>query len=459
MMGGEEGEAVSVKAFRAVRKPVSSFILSNTTLESIRKVTIFARLNAVVEELLVEEGSRVERNQVLARLDDREIRNELDRARIAVEQADLALEQAKVRSQLSLANFDRSKSLSEQKLISQQEFDQAELTNRTDSLALEVAAEQAKSARAQLEAAQIQLDYTEILSSIEGVVTERLIEVGTRVTPNQAVFSVEDFSPLWARIYIPERELSSLRLRQVAKLKVQAFPEREFQGQIHMISPTVDPESGTEKVTLQVQGYEGVLRPGMFGTVHIATETHPDAIVILKRAVLRERDENRVFVIQDDGTVAKRAVELGFTQENEVEVLSGIREGEPVVTVGQEGLNDGYPVDVLAWEGGSPVSPVAPTAAEGPVRAAQPVALTPSPAPAQAGPEQGERGAGRRGSGNWTNPDPEMLKGMLERMLRNPQFKQAYDEKLKENPNLAEDPEALRSFMREMRSRMGRRRP
>ncbi len=464
-MGGEEGDAVSVKAFRAVRKPVSSFILSNTTLESIRKVTIFARLNAVVEELLVEEGDSVRREQVLARLEDREIRNELDQAKISVEQADLALEQAKVRSQLSIANYERSQSLFEQKLISQQEFDQAELNNRTDSIALEVASEQAKSARARLEAAQIQLDYTEIRSSIEGVVTERLIEVGTRVTPNQAVFNVEDFNPLWARIYIPERELPSLRLQQVAKIKVQAFPERDFQGQVHMISPTVDPDSGTVKVTLQVQERRGVLRPGMFGTVHIATETHPDAIVIPKRAVLRERDENRVFVIQQDGTVQKKTVTLGFTQENEVEVLAGIQQGEAVVTVGQEGLNDGYPVSILAWEGGAPVTPAdvvaPPSRPDQPARAAgdgsqrsSPGVTAPEAGPAQAA-GNGQRG--RRGPGRFDNADPEMLKAMIDRMMRNPEFKKAYEERLKENPKLGDDPEALREFMQEMRGRMRRR--
>ena len=88
---GSLEEPVSVKAARVTRRPISRYLLSNTSLESIRKVTIYAKVNALIEELLVEEGNRVTKNQLLARLDDREIRNEHDQARIAVAQAKLAL--------------------------------------------------------------------------------------------------------------------------------------------------------------------------------------------------------------------------------------------------------------------------------------------------------------------------------------------------------------------------------
>lgn len=452
--GAEAPEAVSVKAFRAERRPVSTFILSNTTLESIRKVTVYAKVNALVQEIRVEEGDSVRRGQVLARLEDREIRNEYQQAQIALEQARLALQQAEVRSQLSQANFERSKSLFEQRLISQQEYDQAGLTNRTDSLALQVARQQDEAAQARLEAARIQLDYTEIRSSIDGVVTERLIEVGGRVNVNQAVFTVEDFTPLWARIFVPEKDLPQLKIGQTARLRFQAFPEKSFQGKILMVNPTVDAQSGTVKVTLEVAASSG-LRPGMFGTAYLATDTRPNAVVIPKRAVLRERDENRVFVIREDGAVEKRDVTLGFAEEDVVEVVSGLSEGEAVVTVGKEGLNDGYAVSVLTWEGASEGQP-APSPAPAPRASGESPDQTAREADTgrRAGPA-GERqrnpGAGPRGA-----VDPERLKLFLQRMLQNPEVKKAYDERAKEDPGFADDPAKLREFMREMREKFGR---
>ena len=463
MPGGRSGDGsfeqpVSVKAARVTRRPISRYLLSNTSLESIREVTIYAKVNALVEELLVEEGNRVTKNQLLAKLDDREIRNEHDQARIAVDQANLTLEQAEVKSRLSEANYRRSEGLVKQRLISPQEHDQAALTNETDALGLRVAVQQRDGAVSHLEAAQLQLDYTEIRSSIDGIVTERMIDIGDRVNVNEALFNVEDFTPLWARIYLPERELSQIRLGQQAELQMQAFPDETFTSSIKMISPTVDSESGTIKVTLEITRHRNLLRPGMFGTVHIATETRPSALVIPKRAIVRERDEDRVFVVDSENRVQKRAVTIGFREDNDLEVSSGLSEGEAVVTVGQEGLNDGYPVSILEWEDGQ----------EGPALQGDPPRRASAPdqtAPAGQGSRQAQQGlqsgGGRpRGGppgGGARSFNPERMKAMLAGMAeRNPQVKEAYEAKLAEDPDFMNDPEKLGAFMMEIRSQFGR---
>jgi RND family efflux transporter MFP subunit len=199
----------------------------------------------------------------------------------------------------------------------------------------------------------IQLEYTEIHSPITGVITQRLIEVGDRVNSTQEVFSVEEFPPLWARIFVPERDWPQLEVAQKAQVRLETFPEQDFEAAIKLINPTIDATSGTVKVTLEMEQTDR-LRPGMFGTVYIATETRPDAIVIPKKAILRERDEDRAFVVTDDGSVEKRDVVIGFSDEDRVEILEGIGEGEAVVTVGYEGLSDGYAVNIMSWEGTPP---------------------------------------------------------------------------------------------------------
>ncbi len=452
----QEQKALSVRAQKVARQPISTYVVSNTTLEAVRDVTVFSRLNALVAELAVEEGDAVREGSLLARLDDREVRNELAQAEIAVSQSEVALEQARVKARLSQASFERAQSLFDQRLTSREEFDQASLANRTDSLALENAERQLEAARARLEAARIQLDYTTVVSPINGVVTQRLVDVGSRVSPGEALFQVQEFPPLWARIHVPERVLPQLRLGQAARLKVETYPGREFSGVIKMISPTVDANTGTVKVTLELRN-PGGLRPGMFGTAYIATQTNPDAVVVPRRSILRERDQNFVFVINPDSTVSRREVTTGFAEEDLVEIVRGVEAGETIVTVGVETLNDGYPVVV---QGGAVESAT--------VADAAPAAAAPEPAAARqnvGAPPASEAitpPARAEGPGSqWGGPPAGVQGGqgrgqMFERMMQNPEIRKRWEARLKEDPSLATDPEKRRAFFREIMSEFGR---
>jgi membrane fusion protein (multidrug efflux system) len=426
--GGSDDRALSVRGYHVGRDAISVFIVSNTTLEAIRDVTVYSKLSAIVADLDVEEGDSVRSGQLLAQLDDREIRNELEQAEIAVEQARVGVQQAEVKAQLSAAEFDRAVSLFNQKLTSQQEFDQAELASRTDTLAFEESKRQLEAAESGLEAAKIQIDYALIGAPIAGVVTSRLVDVGDRVNVNEALFELQEFPPLWARIYVPERSLPRLSLGQHANIKVETYPERQFEGRIKMISPTVDVSSGTVKVTIEVRRPGRFLRPGMFGTVLIATETHDDAIVIPKKAVLRERDSDYVFVIQPDGSVARQEIEIGFAEEDRVEVLAGLKEEQSIVTVGQETLNTGYKVLVQAWENGPSDSP------------APAVTSSPNQSPQLAAKDRPSSGRGQ----------------MFERMMQDPEIRKKYEARLAEDPSLATDPQKRRAFFREMFSQSRR---
>lgn len=475
----QEPKALSVRTHQVTRQPISTYVVANTTMEAVREVTVIARLNALIQRLTVEEGNAVREGQVLAQLDDREVRNELAQAEIAVSQAEVAVQQARVRAQLSLASFERAQSLFDQKLTSQQDFDQASLNNRTDALGLENSQRQLDAARARLEAVRIQLEYTSILSPITGVVTQRLVDVGSRVNPGETVFHVQEFPPLWARIHVPERVLPQLRLGQPARLKIETYPGRDFSGVIKMISPTVDANTGTVRVTLELRS-PGDLRPGMFGTAYIATQTNPDAVVIPRRAILREREMSYVFVVTPDSTVNRREITTGFSEEDLVEVVRGVEAGETIVTVGVETLNDGYPVVV---QGAAPVAPAAqPGEAEmqsapGEMATARPAAQSeaggrreppPSVTGDQAAPTaaraQGQAEAGRAPGGGppagvagGAPGGPGQGRGQLfEQMMQNPEVKKRWEARLKEDPSVATDPEKRRAFFREIMAEFGR---
>lgn len=457
--GQEGGTAVSVKAHRVGRRSISNFIVANTTLEAVRDVSIYSKLSAIVSALEVEEGDSVSEGQLLARLEEKEIRNEFNQAEIAVQQAQVALEQAEIRAKLSAASYERAQSLFEQNLTSRQEFDQAVLNNQTDALALENGRRQLEAARARLEAIRIQLEYTRVVSPIPGVVTERLVDVGDRVNVNELMFNVQEFPPLWARIYIPERALPQLRVGQPSQLVFEAFPERRFQGTIKMLSPTVDAASGTVKVTLEIDGSGRLLRPGMFGTAYIPTQTRPEVVAVPKKAILRERDQSFVFLIQPDQSVVKQEVQLGLAEEHWVEITQGVEPGDALVTVGYETLNDGYLVRVADWE--DTREPI-PGMESAPVRAAAPEPGSPPPAPVRREePSPAREGAPSRAAAPSREGPPaagadRAGRGqMFARLLENPEIRRQYEARRAADPELATDPQKRRAFIREMISRYG----
>ena len=319
------GAAAPVKVEAVKRGDISAYILKNTTLEAERWVDVRARRPGQVIALLKEEGDPVRAGTVMARLD-------ADAAQISVAQREVAYREAKQR-------YEREDALFQRNLGSKQSYENAKT--------------QFESSKAQLEQAKLDLSYTAIRSPIEGIMTLRNIEVGNMVTNNQVVASVAKFDPLLARIQVTEKDFGKITVGQTARITVEAAPEREFTGTVKMISPVVDPESGTVKVTVEIPRTDkSLLRPGMFASVYIITETRINTLVIPKKALVLEGEGNQVFTFETDpesgrGQAQRKRIEIGFTDSDRLEILNGLSQGEQVITVGQEGLRPGSPVRLV----------------------------------------------------------------------------------------------------------------
>ncbi len=312
--GKRAAAAIPVKGDTVARADMSAYVETYARLEAERQVSVLARTTGLVEALTGEEGDSVAQGQALVRLDKEEL--------------SLRLKQAKTAFDDARANHDRIEVLHQQRMVSQTEYESSRLRFANANLSLEEA--------------ELNLTYTDLTAPIAGVITQRLIEIGDLVRGNQEVFVIADLDPLLVRIFVPERRMYQLHAGQGATIAVEALPEHSFSGQIRMISPEVDPESGTVKVTLEV-GANGLLKPGMFATVRIITERRPQTLVMPKKALILETDEDDVFTI-DEGKAKRIAVELGFVEGDRVEVVAGLNEGDIVVTVGHEGLKEGAAV-------------------------------------------------------------------------------------------------------------------
>jgi membrane fusion protein (multidrug efflux system) len=381
--GGDGVSAVPVEAQPVARRDISSYIETNGILEAETEVDIVARTSAPIVELLVEEGMEVRKGQPLARLDEEELRAQLEIARVNLEDTENV--------------HQRAKTMFSQELISSETFDQARANY--------------EAAQAQLEATRIQLSYTEIRAPFAGRIILRYVDFAEQVSANTPLFRLSDFDPLLCPIQVPERELPRLFDGQRAYVHVESWPEHRFQARVLRISPVVDSATGTVKVTLQVEA-EGKLRPGMFARVFLETDSRPGVLVIPRSALSLESIGDTVYVVEDD-VAARREVELGFREGDYVEVTSGLSQGEMVVVVGQDGLSDGTPVQVLAAEGAPP-------------------AMAANEAAAPSGPP-GEAGGARRGPGgrpDFSQMTPEQLERVKERMRARGMTEEQIEERL-----------------------------
>ena len=315
--GGREA-AIPVKTQAVTRGDISSYIETHARLEAERWVSVVARTQGMVEHLLVEEGDRVAEGDVLVRLDKVELN-------LRVQQAKVALDDAR-------ATHTRRVALFERQMVSEEEY--------------EGARNQLANAEVAFEEARLDLAYADIRAPISGTVMLRRIELGDLVRPNDEVFAVADLEPLQARIRIPEKRMGQVRPGQAAEIAIDAIPDRVFAAKVRMINPGVDPQSGTVKVTLDVLSESGQLKPGMFTTVRIITDVHRGALIIPKKALVLETDEDDVFIIEGDSSGRRVRIELGYVDGDRIEVLSGLRPRDAVITVGQEGLKDGAAVRI-----------------------------------------------------------------------------------------------------------------
>jgi RND family efflux transporter MFP subunit len=334
-------EAVPVETATVARGPISAFLTFNSVLETEASVDIFPQTSGQVEALLVEEGRIVKAGDALLKIEDRELRVDVEESTANFDHLE--------------KNFARTQDLFARNLINKQDY--------------ETQAYQREQARLRLERAKIRLAYATVRAPFDGVIANREVQVGARVGTGTKLFSMVKLDEIVARVFVPGRYLPIVAENQAAVVTSEFLPDKAFKGWVKRISPVIDPKSGTFKVTVGVRGDKPTdLPPGLFVGVRVVTDTRPEALLIPKRAVVYEGGERYVFTVVN-GRAVKKKLTIGYEDPSNVEAVSGFEIGTPVIVLGQAGLKDGSMVRT--------VNPAA-TAAAAPAAAPSAAATAPA---------------------------------------------------------------------------------
>ena len=197
--------------------------------------------------------------------------------------------------------------------------------------------------------ARAELSRASIRSPIAGIVTKRAVNDGETVDPATPAFEVIDSASLDVVANVPAGYLGRIKTGDLAVVRVEPLPDKEFTGGVVQVAPSVDPQTNTVAVRVRLANPTGELRAGIFGTARIAVDIHPNALVVPQEALVVEGDESFVFVPQGE-KVEKRKVTVGIREGGHVEILEGLKDNERVVTTGAFGLGNGTKIKIVQGE-------------------------------------------------------------------------------------------------------------
>lgn len=345
------------------------------TLEARARAELYAKTPGQIEELRAETGERVEAGRVLAVIENDEQEQGLAQARAALRRTEATLTQRRAALQVAETTARRLRQLSAQNLLPQQDLDDTEAALLAARAQVQVAEAQVEEARAQLQGAQVELARTLVTAPFAGHIGKRHLDVGARAGNDQPLFSLVDLSVIRTTVPLTERDAARVEPGQPAVLHTDSFPERSFEGRVARMASVFDPQTHTTEAEIEIDNPEGLLKPGMFATVTIDFESLEDALLVPATALVeRDRDtwiyiaERRPAEVASAETAPRREgaqaepSEPGWRARRvPVEALGGRRgeedrlvavaplgarlsAGERVITLGQEGLADGSPV-------------------------------------------------------------------------------------------------------------------
>lgn len=317
---GMNQEQPPVNAVTLALKPTAIHDRINLpgNVEAWTTLSLLSKLNGTVDELLVREGQKVKKGDVLARIDADDYR--------------IAMERAKAAYDLAKAEYERDKAIYAKGVIPTAELD----ANET----------QMQTAKADFENAQLQYDRCLVTAPMNGIVRKLDAKVGLQLAIGDPIGEILEIDRLKAVVGIPESDVTAVRGLDTVDLSLQALEDRRVTGTVHYLSSSPETVARLFRLELAIDNAGGEILPGMFVRADVIKKTVPDAIVIPFYSVVSRNNEQYVF-IEKDGVVQKKNVRLGIMEKWMVQVTEGLAAGDRLLVEGHRDVEDKQKVKVV----------------------------------------------------------------------------------------------------------------
>ena len=321
---------VTVQTIVAAKQGLPRMTQATGSIEPWARVSPGTKLMGRLEDVRVREGDRVRKGDVLARLEDADLRAAVEQARAAVRMAEANLENAE-------AQHSRMTNLQKRGSITEKSFEDAVAAFRVAEAGLE-------QARANRVAADVALSYAELRAPMDGWVVRKMAETGDMITPGTPLLVIEDLSRVKVIFHVPETDVVGLKEGSPAEVSVDVL-EEVYDAAVDRVMPSGDPASRTFRVQLILDNTEGQLRSGMFARARFLRGER-QVLVIPTDSIVRRGGLDGVFVVEEDMRARLRWLKLGRAEGDVVEVLSGLEPGNRLVARPPAELADGRAVEV-----------------------------------------------------------------------------------------------------------------
>ncbi|MBI3850031.1 MAG: efflux RND transporter periplasmic adaptor subunit [Verrucomicrobia bacterium] len=325
---GKPASPISVKIVHPHRGEITRSITLPASVLAYQQATLYAKVAGYLKTITVDKGDEVKEAALLA----------------DIEVPELLADLAKFKAELEVAAIDYRRVSEAQKkapdLVIPQTVDNAK--GKLDI------------AKANLERTETLLGFAKITAPFSGVVTKRMVDPGAFIpaatsgsaAQNAALLTLMDFSKVRIQVAVPELEAAFVKKDQPIKVNVEGLAGRTFDGKITRFSYALDDATKTMLAEAELPNPTRELRPGMFATIKLGIERKTDVLLVPVEALLIEKAKSSVFTVTDN-KAKKVTVKTGFNDAVSVEILDGLKGGEPVILIGKHVLNDGQAVSVM----------------------------------------------------------------------------------------------------------------
>jgi len=345
--GSKIVELPTVKVVPVKKGDISVSLVATGTIFPEYESKIGPKISGTIETVYVDEGDTVQKGQPLVQLDQKNMLIAVRQGQAAVRVAEAQLKEAEVKGENLKKEKERLAHLLTKNVISQQKYDDIDTAYSMALTGMEVIRAQILSSRENLAMAEQKLSDTVIIAPFSGLIVKRFINQGEFVStmPPSPLFLMMNIDKVKTEIGLPEVHIARIHIGNPVDITVDTYPGSIFKGTVSTINPMVDPVSRAFTVKVEISNKDHRLKPGMFARVTIYLTIHKGALIVPFKSVMKREGATVVFVIEG-ATVRLRAVAAGITNEGEIEVMDGLKEGEEVIIEGHYGMADNTTVRV-----------------------------------------------------------------------------------------------------------------